>query len=626
MSLAHISLLLSPFLYSPPFSCEGTANCKVDAYSPTCQTCAEGQYADQTGQVACKPCGKGTYSGIQGATAECLDPAYGWYKGSLGQSCNDVCSASRGSCRVERAHAVTNSARFSFVNDLMSGLGRDSFVCGSFDTSNSEYYPGQYLATCKTYLSNPAASTCVKAHPDISRMCCCTVSSADAATLCPIDGVIRATCGDKDRAGVATDASQCSKCSAGKSSAKTGAFSASVCTNCTAGKYAAEEGSSECTPCSAGYYSKGKGAVACVTVPCKEGATWSASGNAPCKVCSVAGSCGAGVNATCSPGSDIVCNGAVAPCVGGTSFSGSGKAPCTPCTAESTCAAAGVKQSCNTTTDAVCEVPCAEGSTWSTTGNAPCEACAVDAICSSGVKTACTTTIDTVCEVPCESGATWSVSGNAPCKVCAADSTCEGAGNVKTACTTTTDTVCKAPCMVGATWSALGYAPCASCSTDATCGAAGVKTACSPRSDIVCNEAVVAPPPAPLPAPAVSPVNITVSILKGAYQSFTETAATSTVAATTSVVGMSLVATAVAEVMAVTSVATSSTAAVTSGGAGVATAAVAGGGGASVGGGAAAAAASSVGVATEVLIEHVQMLAITKHMPSLDPCGLYAQR
>ena len=86
---------------------------------------------------------------------------------------------------------------------------------------------------------------------------------------------------------------------------------------------------------------------------------------------------------------------------------------------------------------------------------------------------------------------TWSVSGYAPCTVCAAEASCGGAGGVKTACNTMADTVCKVPCDAGVTWSASGYAPCTSCSTDDTC-AAGVTTAYTPGSDIVCN-GVVAP-------------------------------------------------------------------------------------------------------------------------------------
>ena len=279
---------------------------------------------------------------------------------------------------------------------------------------------------------------------------------------------------------------------------------------CVAGSTWSPSSYAPCTICSADTSCGGAAGVetACNTttdtackVPCVAGTSWSATGYAPwgtpCESCSTDATCAAGVKIACTPGSDVVCNGAVAPCVGGDSFSASGKAPCEACTDVSTCAA-GVKQSCTTTTDTVCEVPCVAGATWSASGNAPCESCAAEATCGGavrdgrreGVDTACTKTKNTVCKATCVAGSTFSTSGYAQCTICSANSTCGKVDGVETACTTTTDTVCKATCVAGSTFSTSGYAPCISCAADATCGGAeGVETACTTTTDTVCAAA-----------------------------------------------------------------------------------------------------------------------------------------
>jgi surface protein len=191
---------------------------------------------------------------------------------------------------------------------------------------------------------------------------------------------------------------------------------------CTAGSTWSATGNTPCEACAAEVTCADGVKTSCATttdtvcdVPCVAGSTWSVSGYAPCTSCSANTTCAAaGVEIACSPGSDIVCNGAVAPCVGGISFSASGKVPCITCTADSTCAA-GVETDCTTTTDTLCKtqatspspapapfpdkVPCAAGSTWSTTGNDPCTTCTADSTCTTGVKTTCTTTVDTLCMV-----------------------------------------------------------------------------------------------------------------------------------------------------------------------------------------------------------------------------------
>ena len=86
------------------------------------------------------------------------------------------------------------------------------------------------------------------------------------------------------------------------------------------------------------------------------------------------------------------------PCKAGATFSASGNAPCTMCTADATCTA-GVKTACTKTTDTVCNVPCEVGTAWSITGNAPCVSCAANATCTAGVKTACDRTANTMCQV-----------------------------------------------------------------------------------------------------------------------------------------------------------------------------------------------------------------------------------
>jgi surface protein len=82
--------------------------------------------------------------------------------------------------------------------------------------------------------------------------------------------------------------------------------------------------------------------------------------------------------------------------------------------------------------------------------------------------------------VPCTAGSTWSSSGNAPCATCAAACV----AGVKTACTKTTDIVCNdGPCAAGMTFSASGNTPCAACE-ECT---AGAKTTCTTMTDTVCN-------------------------------------------------------------------------------------------------------------------------------------------
>jgi len=85
---------------------------------------------------------------------------------------------------------------------------------------------------------------------------------------------------------------------------------------------------------------------------------------------------------------------------------------------------------------------------------------------------------------PCEAGQTFSTSGNIPCNACAAAATCTA--GVKAACTTKTDTACNVPCVAGKTFSASGNIPCTTCAVASTC-TLGVKTTCTTTKNTVCK-------------------------------------------------------------------------------------------------------------------------------------------
>ena len=188
----------------------------------------------------------------------------------------------------------------------------------------------------------------------------------------------------------------------------------------------------------------------------------------------------------------------VAACVGSSTWSASGKAPCAPCAATATCGTAGVKTACNKTADLVCDA-CA-AATFSASGNGPCADCAVGKW-SEASSTTCTSCIsgksvaagkggfEASC-VDCAKGSFASNPGSA-CTTCAANSTC-GAAGVKTACAPGSDTVCNGavpPCVGGTSFSETGKEPCTTCAAASTCGAAGVKTECNTTADTVCDVA-----------------------------------------------------------------------------------------------------------------------------------------
>jgi hypothetical protein len=222
----------------------------------TCQNCAAGTYAVNSGTVTCTPCGQGYYGTVSGSSSDstCIQCAAGTYSSlEIATQCQP-CGPGRWG---------NQTARYN-INQC--------FLCpaGTFSTAQIITASTQCVKCSAGYFSSQQGAqnngTCEECPSG-------TYSTEPGITIA--DECIRCQAGKYSTAWAASSPSTCQNCQPGTFSQAIGANNQSYCTVCGFGNWSDVPGATQCKQCDRGTYSNRTGQASNGTcIPCRAG-TWS---------------------------------------------------------------------------------------------------------------------------------------------------------------------------------------------------------------------------------------------------------------------------------------------------------------------------------------------------------------